>query len=269
MKLCMATAQILAAQRPDLVRTTTHLRAIRRSVNVADPSSPRCELRHRALIRLAMLCSVLTLSAGCGSDATRPGIRTAAAVAAHFDSLYAARIRDVGFDNRAAMLFWAEIGPAYGELPTEVTVQTATGSEQWRLSQFDFVDVNAGGSTDHIAVLYRDADAHTVVFFESSVSGDSIVAGLFIDDSIYPEQVGGSTSTSLLSHAGKCAVSPGLANSQVTSLVDANDSCTFAKFETSFSVAFPSAALVDPALGSLSGSAVVRGEQFVHMVPPP
>lgn len=196
-----------------------------------------------------------------------PGERTAAAVAAHFDSLYAARIGDVGFDNRAATLSWAEIGPAYGVVPTEVTVQTASGTEQWRLSQFDLVD--AGGSADHIAVLYRDADAHTAVFFGSSVSGDSIVAGLFIDDTIYPEQVGGSASTSLLSHGGKCAVSPGLANPQVTSLVNANNSCTFAKFETSFSVTFPSAALVDPALGSLSGSAVVRGEQFVQVVHAP
>lgn len=226
-------------------------------------------MRHRASIQLAMLSIILTVSSGCGGDPTRPDVRTAAAVAAHFDSLYAARIGDVGFDSRAATLSWAEIGPAYGVVPTEVTVQTASGSEQWRLSQFDFVDVDAGGSADHIAVLYRDADAHTAVLFESSVSGDSIVAGLFIDDTIYPEQVGGSASTSLLSHAGKCAVLPGLANPQVTSLVDANNSCRFAKFETSFSVSFPSAALVDPALGSLSGSAVVGGEQFVHMVPPP
>jgi hypothetical protein len=214
-----------------------------------------------------MLCSILTLSSGCGGDATGPGVRTAAAIAAHFDSLYAARISDVGYDNRAIMLALAEIGPAYGAVPTEVTVQTASGSEQWHLSQFDLVD--AGGYADHIAVLYRDADAHTVVFFESSVSGDSILADLLIDDTIYPEQVGGSASTSLLSHTGKCAESPGLANPQVASLVDANTSCRFAKFETSFSVTFPSAALVDPALGSLSGSAVVRGEQFVHVVPIP
>jgi hypothetical protein len=194
-------------------------------------------------------------------------VRTAAAIAAHFDSLYAARIRDVGYDNRAVMLAYAEIGPAYGELPTEVTIQTATGPEQWRLSQFDFVE--PGGSADHIAVLYRDADAHTAVFFESSVSGDSILAALFIDDTLYPEQDGGSAATSLLSQGGKCAVSPGLANPQVTSLVDANNICTFANFETSFSVGFPSATLVDPALGSLSGSSVVRGEQFVHVVHAP
>ena len=101
------------------------------------------------------------------------------------------------------------------------------------------------------------------------MSGDSIIAGLFIDDTIYPEQVGGPASTSLLSHSGTCAVSPGLANPSVTSLVNANNSCTFAKFETSFSVTFPSAALVDPSLGSLSGSAVVRGEQFVQVVHAP
>jgi len=216
-----------------------------------------------------MLCSVLTLSGGCGGEPTRPGVRTAAAVAAHFDSLYAARISDVGFDSRAATLAWAEIGPAFGVVPTEVTVQTASGSEQWRLSQFDLVDADVGGSADHIAVLYRDADAHTAVFFASSVSGDSFLATLFIDDSIYPEQEGGSASTSLLSHTGTCALSPGLANPQLTSFVDANTSCRFAKFEPSFSLSFPSAALVDPALGSLSGSAIVGGEQFVHMVPPP
>ena len=224
-------------------------------------------MRHRAPIQLAVLCSILALSAGCGGDATGPGVRTAAAVAAHFDSLYAARIAAVGFDNRAVILAWAEIGPAYGVLPTEVTIQTATGSEQWRFSQFDFVE--PGGSADHIAVLYRDADAHTAVFFESSVSGDTILAALFIDDSLYAEQDGGSAATSLLFHGGTCAVSPGLSNTQVTSLVNADNICTFAKFETNFSVAFPSAVLIDPALGSLSGSAVVRGEQFVQVVHAP
>ena len=221
---------------------------------------------HRAPIQLAILCGILILSDGCGGDATRPGERTAAAVAAHFDSLYAARVADVGYDDWAVTLAWAEIGPAFGVAPTEITVQTATGAEQWHLSQFDLVEA---GSADHIALLYRDADAHTAVFFTSSVSGDSIIATLFIDDTLYPEQGDGSASTSLLSHSGKCALLPGLVNPQLTPLVGANNTCTFAKFETSFSLTFPSAALVDPALGSLSGSAVVRGEQFVHIVPVP
>lgn len=255
----MAAAE-LSAQDGALARES------RRRQRDPTPIVVRNELRHQSSFRAPVLGAILALAAACGGESTAPSGSTAAAIAAHFDSLFVVAIGN-GLENydRGSILTQAETSPAFGAVPATVTVHTATGSERWRLSEYKLESDSLEPLT--LAMLYRDSNAHTALLLPFFGTSEISSAILIVDDSIYSGATGGSASTTLQSHGSACVIAAGLSNQEVTSLAQNGVTCNFATFQTTLSFTFPSNPNVDPALASLSASAAVTGEDFVEAAP--
>lgn len=203
--------------------------------------------------------AVVSVLVAC-SDSTGP---SAAHLAQHFDSLYsaAAANESIGSRLRAELVTELEIPAAFGAISRNVSVTTASGVEQWK--GFEYA-INPDGSqfeSNNVLVLYRDANAHTMLVASFAQDGSMNSAFLLANDtlgSISSDFSGSSVLSS--SHAG-CPDPPQLANPTLVPYV--LSACASAEFTSSASAEFAIDPNVDAALSHLSfGSTVYSGEMF-------
>jgi hypothetical protein len=203
--------------------------------------------------------AVVSVLIAC-SDSTGP---SAAHLAQHFDSLYsaAAANESIGYSIRAQVITDLEIPIAFGAIPREVNVSTSTGVEHWK--GFEFA-INPDGSqfeSNNILVLYRDANAHTVLVTSFAQNGSITSASLLVNDTlrVISSDFGGSSSLS--STDAGCPDPPQLVNPGLVPYV--LSACEPAEFTSSATAEFAIGPNIDAALGHLEfGSAVFPGEVF-------
>jgi hypothetical protein len=212
-------------------------------------------MRLLARFNIAATLAAVLLIAAC-SDSSGPSAGDqATTIAARFDSIYVdATARSdsgaSGFGVRALIASLLEVPPAFGALPSTISVTTASGGESWK--GFEFVDLNSASSDSQFVLLaYREAAAHTVlvVFFDSTgaPSDGAIVTG----DTVTALPSSGTAATTLLSVGAACRTPP----SSLTNPVFASpfaSSCSLATFRTSLTLQFDAAPGIDAALLSLT-----------------
>ncbi|MGH7621209.1 MAG: hypothetical protein ACREMU_02620 [Gemmatimonadaceae bacterium] len=218
-------------------------------------------MRLRGQFTLVGSFVLAAVAAACGSDSTAP---RAANFALHFDSLYGDLLADhtVGQATRLFYLSDIEIATAYGAIPRDVSVTTASGVERWHAVEF-MLNPNGDEFTFHHELLvYRENDAHTVLEVNFDSSGSATIVTLIQQDTL-PEIVLDVTGSSVVrsQHAG-CPKPPALSNALIADYALAE--CATALFSDSFSANIPSDPGLDPALTHLEfGPTVVAGEIFV------
>jgi len=227
-------------------------------------------MRLLARINLAASFAVLALSAACSDSSGPSAADQATAIAARFDSIYvdATARSDSGanaFQARAAIASLLEVPPAFGALPSTLTVTTANGNESWKA--FEFVDLTPSGTDSSFVLLaYREAAAHTVLAVIFDSTGAPQFAGLITGDTLSAQPSAGSGATSLFSVGAACRTPPTtLTNPEFNSPLES--SCALATFHTTLSMQFPSSPGIDAALASLSfNAATVNGIRVVDPV---
>lgn len=152
--------------------------------------------------------------------------------------------------NRSQVLNDIEIGStAFGAVPVVIPVKSATGVETWRGIEY-IADAEAPAPRfDHVLVVYRGADPHTVLKLYFDLAGSAYFATLLFDDSAQtglPDVTGNSALTS--QHAG-CPSPPALSNPEIAPYAIAQ--CTTAQFTDSIIVNFPESPVFDPSLTHL------------------
>lgn len=212
-------------------------------------------MRLLARFNIAASLATVLLTAAC-SDSSGPSVADqATAIAARFDSIYvdAKALSDSGasaFGVRALIASLLEVPPAFGALPSTISVTTASGNESWK--GFEFVDLNSAASDSQFVLLaYREAAAHSVLFVFFDSTGAPTDGALITGDTVTALPTSGSAATTLLSVGAACRTPP----SSLTNPVFASPfaaSCSLATFRTSLTLQFSSAPGIDAALLSLT-----------------
>jgi hypothetical protein len=227
-------------------------------------------MRLLARINIAASLAAVVLTAACSDSSGPSAADQATAIAARFDSIYVdATAQSNGganaFTARAGIASLLEVPPAFGAIPSTITVTTASGSESWK--GFEFVDLTPS-STDSSFVLlaYREAAAHTVlavIIDRTGVVDSATIAILITGDTLFVQPNGGSGATTLFSVGAACRTPPSsLTNPEFDSPLAS--SCSLATFHTTLSLQFPSSPSIDATLTSLSfTSATVSGIRVV------
>ena len=213
-------------------------------------------MRLLARFNLAASLAAVVLTAAC-SDSSGPSVADqATAIAARFDSIYvdATALSNGGataYGERAAIASLLEVPPAFGAIPSTISVTTASGTESWK--GFEFVDLNSAGSDSSFVLLaYREEAAHTVlavIFDSTGVRHSSPVSLRATRCSASPNAGGGATT--LVSVGAACRTPPSsLTNPEFDSPLAS--ACSLATFRTSLTLQFPSGPGIDAALLSLT-----------------
>ena len=221
---------------------------------------------------LAGACTGIAMTAACSgsspSEPAPPPQQTAAELAAHFDSLYAAvQLLGPAYASRWAYLYYLEVPAAWGALPATVDVTTATGDEQWKGYVYEERQIIGGETTegDFRLVVYRDDDVHTMIQALYGTTGALYEATLLTSDTlvVYPLTADGTTSHRFI--AGSCTRPTRLMNAPV--VPDFLQSCVPATFRTSLTMTLPNNGSIPLALTSLTfANATLSGEYFADTV---
>jgi hypothetical protein len=215
-------------------------------------------MRPLARFNLAASLAAVVLTAACSDSSGPSAADQATAIAARFDSIYvdATALSDGGataYGERAAIASLLEVPPAFGAIPSTITVTTASGSESWK--GFEFVDLNPSGSDSSFVLLaYREEAAHTVlavIIDSSGVVDSTTLAVLITGDTLFAQPSSGGGATTLVSVGAACRTPPSsLTNPEFDSPLES--SCSLATFRTSLTLQFPSGPGIDAALLSLT-----------------
>jgi hypothetical protein len=224
-------------------------------------------MRLLARINIAASLAAVVLTAACSDSSGPSAADQASEIAARFDSIYvdATAQSDSGanaFATRASIASLLEVPPAFGALPSSITVTTASGSESWK--GFEFVDLNpAGTDSSFVLLVYREAAAHTVLAVIFDSTGAPQFGGLITGDTLSAQPNGGSGATTLVSVGAACRTPPSsLTNPEFDSPLES--SCSLAGFRTSLTLQFPLSPGIDAALASLTfTSAPINGIRVV------
>ena len=213
-------------------------------------------MRLLARINFAASFAAVVLTAACSDSSGPSAADQATAIAERFDSIYvdATARSDSGanaFEARAAIASLLEVPPAFGALPSTITVTTASGTESWK--GFEFVDLTPSGTDSAFVLLaYREAAAHTVLAVIFDGTGSPQFMGLITGDTLSAPQPTDTTgATTLVSVGAACRTPPSsLTNPEFDSPLAS--SCSLAAFRTSLTLQFPSSPGFDAALASLT-----------------
>jgi hypothetical protein len=207
-------------------------------------------------------CALAVLVTACGSDSTGP---KSSNLALHYDSLYE-HLDPPGqlnplLDLRANILSNIELATAFGAIPSEVSVTTASGLEHWHGVEFV---VNPNGSQfdfDHILIVYRETDAHDALMVHFASDGSAILAILEVADTLVAVPYTLLGSSDVKSQRDGCATPPTLANPVIGPYSLGN--CATATFTSSISEHPEARPGLDPALTTIEfGPTVFAGEVF-------
>ncbi len=221
---------------------------------------------------LAAVTGIIMSVAACGGSSTTPtgggGNTTPGTLAQHFDTLYqhanASSVGDTNYNFRAVALSDLELAAAFGTAPTNITVTTASGTEQWKGFVFEEVHDSSGVlDSATFVIAYRDSLVHTLILSGFLGNGTSLGSSLLVNDTL---QVASSSHSgnAMLSSIGSSCATPiaGLVNPLITRAK--STACTLAQFTASQSLGFPARAGVDAALTSVSfPMTAIAGERFV------
>jgi hypothetical protein len=221
-------------------------------------------------LSVAAALGVIATVAACSDSTTGPpgGGPKAGTLAQHFDTLYAqakaSSTSDTNFTFRAALLSDIELAAAFGATPTNLTVTTSAGTEQWKGFVFEEVSTDTGVASDSVlfVVAYRDSLAHTILVAGFQGNGSLFIKTLLTNDTLQLVSNSGSGSATLTSVGSGCATPiAGLVNPIIVSAE--STTCTSAVFGAALTLGFPAATGVDPALTSLSfPTTSFAGERF-------
>jgi hypothetical protein len=220
---------------------------------------------------LAAALGVIATVAACSDSTTSPGGGgpKAGTLAQHFDTLFAQAkalsATNINYLPRANLLSGLELAAAFGASPTNVTVTTSVGTEQWKGFVIEEVLNDTSSSPDSaiFVFVYRDSMAHTGVLSGFHSDGTPLASVLLTDDTIGVNDNSRSGSFTLVSVGGSCATPiAGLVNPLIAT--DESDTCASAVFNIALTLGFPSTAGVDAALTSISFPVTsFGGERFV------
>ena len=207
-------------------------------------------------------CALAVLVAACSSDSTGP---KSSDLAIYYDSLFE-HLDPPGqlnplLDLRGNILSNIELATAFGAIPSEVSVTTASGIERWHGVEFV---VNPNGSEfdfDHVLIVYRETEAHNALMVHFGSDGSAAFAILEVADTMVavPYTLLGSAGTK--SQRDGCATPPTLANPAIGP--HQVGSCATATFTTSISEHPEVRPGLDPTLTTIEfGPTVFAGEVF-------
>jgi len=221
-------------------------------------------------LSVAAALGVIALTAACSDSTTgTKGGPKAGTLAQHFDTLYAQAhalsLTDINYLLRSDALSDLELAAAFGASPTNVTVTTSAGTEQWKGFAIEEALNDSGSAPDSalFVFVYRDSMAHTVLLSGFHSDGTPLSSVLVTNDTVNVNDNSHAGSFTLVSVGGSCATPiAGLVNPLIAA--DANATCASAVFNVTLTLGFPSTAGVDPALTSLSFPMTsFAGERFV------
>jgi len=201
-------------------------------------------LKRRSQFAFAAAGALAVIVGACSDNST--GLQ-ASSYAQHFDSLYSVEVANhSGIEtDRSQVLNDIEIATAFGAVPVAIPMKTATGVETWR--RVEYIDAKApAGLFDHVLVVYRGTDPHTVLQIYFDPAASPYVAILLFHDSVQTalfDVTGNSVLTS--QHAG-CPSPPTLSNPQIAPYALAQ--CTTAQFTDSITINFPESPVFDTTL---------------------
>jgi hypothetical protein len=214
-------------------------------------------MRLLARINLAASLAAVVLTAACSDSSGPSSADQAATIAARFDSIYVDATAQSNngsnaFTARAAIASLLEVPPAFGAVPSTITVTTASGNEAWK--GFEFVDLTPPGSppdSSFVLLAYREAAAHTVLAVIFDSTGSPQFAALITGDTLSAQPNAGNAATTLVSVGAACSTpASSLTNPEFDSPLES--SCSLATFRTSLSLQFAAAPGFDAALASLT-----------------
>jgi len=212
-------------------------------------------MRLFARVNIAASFAAVVLTAACSDSSGPSAADQATAIAARFDSIYVdATAQSNGganaYEARASIASLLEIPPAFGAIPSTITVTTASGSESWK--GFEFVDLNPAGSDSSFVLLaYREEAAHTVLAVIFDSTGAPMLGALITGDTLSALPDSGTAATTLVSVGAACRTPPSsLTNPEFDSPLES--SCSLATFSTSLTLQFPASPGIDAALASLT-----------------
>ncbi|HLB10781.1 MAG TPA: hypothetical protein VK617_14680 [Gemmatimonadaceae bacterium] len=212
-------------------------------------------MRLLARINIAASLATVVLTAACSDSSGPSAADQATAIAARFDSIYVdATAQSNGGANayvsRAGIASLLEVPPAFGAIPSTITVTTASGSESWK--GFEFVDLTPSGTDSNFVLLaYREEAAHTVLAVIFDSTGAPYLAGLITGDTLSASPDSGSAATTLVSVGAACRTPPSSLTNPEFDTPFAS-SCSLATFRTSLTLQFPSSPGIEAALASLT-----------------
>lgn len=222
-------------------------------------------------LSVAAVLGVIATVAACSDSTTSPGGGgpKAGTLAQHFDTLFAQAkalsATNVNYIPRSNLLSDLELAAAFGASPTNVTVTTSAGTEQWKGFAIEEVLNDTSSSPDSaiFVFVYRDSMAHTGVLSGFHSDGTPLASVLLTDDTIGVNDNSRSGSFTLVSVGASCATPiAGLVNPLIAA--DESDTCASAVFNVALTLGFPSTAGVDAALTSISfPTTSFTGERFV------
>jgi len=222
-------------------------------------------------LALAAALGIVATTAACGGSSTGPGGGggpKAGTLAQHFDTLYqhakASSASDTNFNFRAEAISDLDLAAAFGAAPTNITVTTSTGTEQWKGFVFEELHDSSGVvDSATFIVAYRDSLVHTMVLSGFLGNGTSLGSYLLANDTLRIASISRTQSATLTSVGSACPtpiaglVAPVIATAETTT-------CTSAQFDAALSLGFPATTGVDPALTSVSfPTTSIAGERFV------
>lgn len=222
-------------------------------------------------IRLSLAAAIVATIAACGGSSTGPGGGggpTPGTLAQHFDTLYqhakASSVSDTNFTFRAQALSDLELAAAFGAAPTNITVTTSSGLEQWKGFVFEEVRDSSGVvDSATFIVAYRDSLVHTMVLTGFLGNGTSLGSFLLANDTLGIASISRTQSASLTSVGSSCStpiaglVNPIIATAETTT-------CTSAQFDAALALGFPATTGVDAALTAVSfPTTSIAGERFL------
>ncbi len=226
--------------------------------------------------RLALAAAIVATLAACGSSSTGPGGGggpKAGTLAQHFDTLYqqakASSVSDTNFTFRAEALSDLELAAAFGAAPTNITVTTASGTEQWKGFVFEEVHDSSGvEDSASFIVAYRDSLVHTMVVTGFLGNGTSLGSFLLANDTLGIASTSRTESASLTSVGSACATPiAGLVNPIIATAL--TTTCASAQFNAALALGFPATTGVDAALTTVSfPTTSIAGERFLDASSP-
>jgi len=227
-------------------------------------------------LSLAAAIGIVATTAACGGSSTGPGGGggpTPGTLAQHFDTLFqhakASSVGDTNFNFRAEALSDLELAAAFGAAPTNITVTTSAGTEQWKGFVFEEVHDSSGVvDSATFIVAYRDSLVHTMILSGFLGNGLSLGSFLLANDTLEISSSSHTQSVTLTSVGGSCpAPIAGLANPFIATAE--STTCSLAQFNASLALGFPATTNVDAALTAVSfPSTSIAGERFVDVATP-
>jgi hypothetical protein len=224
--------------------------------------------------RLALAATIVATIAACGGSSTGPdggGVHTPGTLAQHFDTLYqqakASSVSDAHFTFRAEALSVLELAAAFGAAPTDITVTTSSGTEQWKGFVFEEDTIGAVDSATFI-VAYRDSLVHTMILSGLRGNGTPLFNFLLANDTLGIASSSDAESATRTSTGSSCPTPvAGLVNPVIGAAE--GTTCTSAQFSAALALGFPATTGVDAALTTVSfPTTSIAGERFLDASAP-